>query len=289
MVVCALGILCACAQTAPPRSGYFGPTLPLSDVVAQINANNSKIPTLWARQDFEATIVDVKANKSHFVNGYGTLLYSSPDRLRLVGRKEVTDLFDMGTDGTNFWLRLVPDTDTFWWGSLSDARKMGSGDIPIRPDLILEVLGIRPIDSGLLDEPAPVMRFSNSADVYMVVWQSRVGDHWDAVKEIWYDRATLHPRRVVLFEPDGRVAINAVLSNFVLVKTEGASQEQWPYVATKYDLSFPESGSTMTLQLSDVSLTHGGFPKAVSYRMPDAASLAASGVKVIHLNESNAN
>jgi hypothetical protein len=287
ILCCLTAMLCACASAPPPREGYFGPTLSVQDVIARLNENNSKLPTLWARQDFEATIVDPQQNKSHFVNGYGTLLYTSPNEMRLVGRKEVTDLFDMGSDGAQFWLRLVPDQDTFWWGNLADVDKTGS-QAPIRPDLILEVLGIRPINPSLLQEPVPVMRFSNAVDCYMIVWQARQGDHWAPTKEIWYDRATLHPKRIVLFDPNGRVVLNAVLTQFEAVEVAELSQDQWPHLATHYQLSFPASGSTMTLDLSDVSVTHNGFPKAASYRMPDPAALAASGVKVIHLNEEGA-
>jgi hypothetical protein len=287
MLLCLSAMLCACAEAPPPRTGYYGPTLPLGEVIAGINQNNTRIPTLWARQEFEANIVDPKNSEAHFVNGYGTLLYASPDCLRLVGKKEVTDLFDMGTDGNKFWLRLTPQEDTFWWGNLADLDAGSSGEIPIRPDLILEVLGIRPADTSLLHEPAPVMRFSNTLDMYMIVWQYKLPDRWVAQKEIWYDRTTLQPRRVVLFDPDGRVEINAELSRFAQVKIDNFTQDQWPWIATRYSLSFPRTGSTMTLDLRDVALSHNGFPKGVSFAMPDVDRLGQAGVKVIQIGHEN--
>jgi len=52
-------------------------------------------------------------------------------------------------------------------------------------------------------------------------------------------------------------------------------------------LFFPQTGTKMSFSLSDVSRSHGGFPKAISFRMPDVAKLADSGVKVIHIDETS--
>jgi hypothetical protein len=283
---CLACALWGCASNAPPMpKGYFGATLPMADVIAQIDRNNDQLPTLWARHQFEATIVDPDTHKSQYVNGYGNLLYRAPGSLRLVAKKEVTDLFDTGTNGDDFWLRVVPQQDTFWWGKIADLNSQPSTQIPLRPDMILEVLGIRPMESDLTQSPVPVMRFNNDADAYMIVWQSRQGDHWIADKEIWYDRATLHPILVLLFDSDGRVVLRAWLSNFQAVHIPDESSEDWPTVPTRYRLFFPQTGTKMSFDLSDVELSHNGFPKAISFRMPDPGQLAASGVKVIPVDE----
>jgi hypothetical protein len=109
----------------------------MAEVIARVNRNNDQLPTLWARHEFDASVVDPQTHKSQYVNGYGNLLYKSPDSLRLTAQKEVTDLFDMGTSPENFWLRIVPGTDTFWFGSYSDQTAQGAAQIPLRPDLIL--------------------------------------------------------------------------------------------------------------------------------------------------------
>jgi hypothetical protein len=280
-------VLCGCATNASAPKGYFGPTLPIDALVQRIDQNNDQLPTLWARHEFEATVVDPDTHKSHFVNGFGTLLYRAPDSLRLVAKKELTDLFDMGTDGAHFWLRLVPEQDEFWWGSLANLDKPGTKPIPVRPDLILEVLGIRPINSGLTTPPVPVMRFNNDADAYMLVWQTPLADHWAPQKEIWYDRATLHPTLVLLFDPNGRVELRAWLSNFKPVPVQGEPRDLWPMAATYYRLFFPETGTKMSFTLTDVTISHNGFPKAISFRMPDPNQLSASGVKVIQVDENS--
>jgi len=274
-------LLTACARDngGGKRPLYTGPTKTLEEVVAAINANNSRVPTLWADHYFEADIIDPKTHEKHFVNGSGALLYASPNSLRLTAKKEVTDLFDMGTDGNQFWFRLVPDENTIWWGHIANVNKPGAQPIPIRPDLVLQVLGVSQINHNLTAQPVPVMRFNPDADAYMLVWQTQSGDKWVAEKEIWYDRATLRPMRVILFDNNARVLVRANLGDYQAVETSDV-REQWPVVPTTFGLFFPDSGSKMNLKLGKVSLSHNGFPKAVSFRIPDINKLAEAGVKV---------
>jgi hypothetical protein len=276
--------LSACApNTPPPAKGYFGDTDPIDTVAAAINANNSKIPTFWSHHDFEATIVD-ENHKSHFVNGYGTLLYSAPNSVRLTAKKEVTDLFDMGSNDQQFWLHMIPDKDVIYWGNVKNIGKPGMRQIPIRPDLVLQVLGISQFNPDLTQEPVPVMRFNNDADAYMFVWQVHAGDRWLAQKEIWYDRATQHPSLVLIFDEKGRVVLRAWLSNYQAVHVDNVDAKDWPQMATRYRLFFPDTGTKMSFNLSDLTLTHNGFPKAASFRLPNLADLSDSGVKVIQID-----
>src|SRR5438128_917359 len=81
----------ACAahrQAAVKNPPYAGPTQTMAEVVAEINANNAAVPTIWARHSFEINIVEPNGHTT-FANGDGTLLYKSPAGLRFVGNKPV--------------------------------------------------------------------------------------------------------------------------------------------------------------------------------------------------------
>src|SRR5437660_11991971 len=77
-----------CHTCPPSKPPYYGPTESMAEVVADINANNQKMPTLWSGLYYKANIVDEKKH-AHFVNGEGMLLYRQPNDFRLVGRKEI--------------------------------------------------------------------------------------------------------------------------------------------------------------------------------------------------------
>jgi len=277
-------MLPGCVTHAPPmQGGYYGPTLGLEDVVSKINQNNEKIYTLWAHEHFQGTFVDRQQDKSQPLSGFGALLYTAPNQMKLTVQNEFTSLFEMGSDGKHFWL-WDKQHQVFWWGDFAAMGNIDSSQMPVRPDLVMEILGVRPLDPFLLQTPAPTMRFNNYADAYMIDWQQPAGDHWEVAKEIWYDRQTLLPQKVLLFDALGHVVVWAKLSNYSRMKMQSADQNDWPQVAGRYELSFPYSGSTLSFELSDLTWSYHGRPNDATYRMPDPQTLSQSGVRVNHID-----
>lgn len=256
----------SCRPEREPRvAGYFGPTEPLADVVEQINANNARIPTLWAKGYFEATIVDEK-RKKQFVNGDAVLLLRKPHEFRMVGRKDVAgQVFELGTTEREYWMIVRPEADTMWWGTFDQLEHADPTLIPVRPDLLMQVLAVGDIDTDLTREPAPVMRFNSDADAYMLVWVYRGPNRYVAQREVWYDRQTKLPKLVLLFDGHGRIVVRAYLSGHrELAGAEGGGAK----VAGRYQLFFPDSGTRMDLTLSDAKPTQNGVPRAGSIAFP---------------------
>jgi hypothetical protein len=251
-------ILAGCAQqpTTAIIPPYPGPTETMSQLVNEINNNNQKIPTLWARHYYEATIVDEK-HQPHFVNGDGVLLYEAPQDMRLVGTKElIGSVFEIGSNQTRYWLKVVPDVDTLWTGLYKDLTEeaLDRARIPIRPDMVVQVLGISSIDPNFNDLPAPTMRFNPDMRMYMFVWNAKLPDRWVAQREVWYDLKERRPRLVFLFDANGRVVLRASLEKYQQIQVEDQLKAQWPWIATDYKLYFPDSGSKMRFTFSDFGL-----------------------------------
>jgi len=254
------------ASCAPRQSGvppYTGPTLPLPQLVDQINANNSRITTLRALHTFEATLVDDKG-KSHTFAGDGALLYTKPDKLLLTAKGIIT-FFEIGSNSDEYWFTAFPDeVSTQWWGNKNNFTEEAARQIPIRPDLLLEVLGVNTIETNLLQPPVPVLRFNNDARAYMLVWSAPLKNRWAAEKEVWYDVDTKLPKLVLLFDANGRIILRAYLRDHKPVPGVGGQ------IATNYDLFFPENKSHMALRLTDVQpyITKGKI------RIPNPGSFA---------------
>ena len=264
------GALAGCAQTRPttqPSGGYFGPTESMPQVIARINANNKRIPTLWALvASFDVWARDPRSDKTDYINGSGGyLFYRGPDEFRLRGNKDLAGLIlDIGMNAEQYWLAAPsPGPDVMWYGTVGHAVDL-SADLPIRPELLSEVLGVSVIDENLLDEPYPVMRFNTDRDAYMFLFCRANKDRVIVQKEVWYDRATLKAILVILFDSDGRPILRAYLANHQKISGGG----DLPAVAMDYDLLFPQTRSRMVLRLERAEIQHKGVPNDASFRFP---------------------
>lgn len=268
-----------CRPKAQPQTvGYFGPTEPMEVVVAQINANNRAIPTLWTRHSFEADIIDDNG-RNNFINGDGVLMYRRPYELLINGSKPgVGQVFHMGTTEEEYWLLVPKQLQTMWWGRFENLGKPCVTEIPIRPDLLLEVLGVSEFDTNFLEQPAPVMRFNNDRDAYMFVWVLEGSNKLVPLKEIWYERESKLPVLVLLFDDNGRIILRAYLSNHRPVRVPGQPEDQWPRIATTYQLFFPDTQSRMTFTLDDPVLTRNGMPRAGGIRRPQQPDIPQQNV-----------
>ena len=261
VALCLVPAACAPLQRRDNRQrSDYAPTLSFEDAVAKINANNELLPTLWARHEFEATVVDEK-KRPHEVVGDGALLYRRPRGLLIKGTRPGMTLFEIGSTDDRYWLTLVPEADTAWWGYHRNAGKPCiDPPVPIRPDLVLEVLGIGTFNTNFLQPPVPTMRFNHDAGMYMFVWNAPLPSRWYAQREVWYDRSTLLPRVVVLFDVNGRAVLRAFLEKHEPVRVPDLPEQRWPKVATQYRLYFPDTGTKMWLRLSEVALDRNGVP-----------------------------
>ena len=264
------GFIAGCTPTAPttkPSGGYLGPTESMSQVIARINANNRQIPTLWASvASFDIWANDPTRNSTDYINGDGGyLFYRAPGEFRLRGKKVPLGLIlDVGLNARQYWLAaLAPGPDVMWFGTVGHAAAP-SADLPIRPELLRDILAVGLFKTDLLAQPYPVMRFNTDRDAYMFLFCRERDGRVIAEKEVWYDRATLNPTVVILFDPGGRPVLRAYLSDHRAV----AGVSHRAVVAMHYDLFFPETRSRMVLKLENAEVQHGSAPNDANFRFP---------------------
>jgi hypothetical protein len=273
----------SCAHTPKKQEGYWGPTEPMNRVVAQVNANNLAVPTLYARQEIQADLYDKSRNKSFYVNSSGDVFMRKPRELLLRGRHDLAGkIFEIGSTEEVFWFTVYGNQEERYWGHYRNIGKPCMEEMPVRPDLIGEVLGITEISTNFLEPPFPTMRFNHDADAYMLIWNARLPTQFYAQKEIWYDRKSYLPLKVILYDFNGRVLVRANLTNHRPVEVANVAQDKWPRIATRYDLLFPQTKSTMILKLSDMALvSKSGHPRAGTIVFKDDPEVS----KVIAVDE----
>ena len=249
-------------KTAMPIA-YTGPTDPLSLVVQHVNQRNDRIVSLQAEGDFSADLIDPQTHDKTAGDGDLTLLYTPPNNLRLLGRVFGQKIFDIGTNADQYWLTL-PKADTMWWGDHAGASQNAQRLLPVRPDLLAQVIGITPLDPDLLHQPVPTMRFNNDQDCYMLTWNVQLVDRWATEKEVWYDRQTLQPRLVLLFDVNGRVVLRAYVSRPMTI----AGYDPPVEMPSVYDMYFPDSGSTFVIKLKTLRHDQNGAPNGRTFVVP---------------------
>ena len=284
MVLAALLVSASsCGHPPKQQEGYWGPTEPMNRVVAQVNANNAAIPTLYARHEIQADLYDKSRGKSFYVNSSGDVFLRKPRELLLRGRHDLAGkIFEIGSTEEVFWFTVYGKQDERYWGHYRNLGKPCMEEMPVRPDLIGEVLGISEISTNFLEPPFPTMRFNHDQGAYMFIWNARLPTQFYAQKEIWYDRKTYLPVKVIIYDFNGRVLVRANLANHRPVEVPNQPQDKWPRIATSYSLMFPESKSTMTLKLSDMALvSKTGHPRAGTIVFKDDPEVS----KVIQVDE----
>lgn len=267
--LCLSTAICGSLVGCVPRdrvgpAGYFGRTEPLSVVVAAINANNQPLETLRTTGHFKARFKE--DSKTHSVDGEITILFSRPRSMRMRATNlAVGEVFDIGSNDDRYWATVRPQ-DAFYWGSWDRVDQVDRSRVPIPPDLLLEVMPVQVLPTNLLLDPSPVLTFNNDADAYVISWQTLLSDRWIVRKQVWYDRTTFLPMNVLLFDAHGKVLLRAYLSAHKPVEAPDIARDQWPRVATKYDLFFTETGSSMVLTLDRDLALKGGRPPAPNER-----------------------
>ncbi len=267
---------CMPPKKVEPTKVYTGPILPLDQLLFAINQNNARISTLNASGNFLLSIP-----KETPLNGQLTLLFTKPDQVRVFGNKDLAGrIFDLGTDGKKFWMVAKGDQSTTWFGTNVGPAETNK-DVPISPQLLADVLGVATMNLDLLAQPIPTVRFNPDYDCYMLTWHQPLKDRWVTLREIWYDRSSFEPRRIWLFDRDGKVVLRAKLSQFEPMRVR-ADDTQAPRTARSFELFFPESSAQFTFSLDNVRDVRNGVPNNISYRFdPNAAGTD----KIINLDE----
>jgi hypothetical protein len=215
-------------------------------LIEGVNARSAPIESLWTAGNFELWLVN--DGRTEYLNGSLNLLYLRPGRVMLVGSKAGAGrIFEMGVNQTHYWFTAYHDVNTTWFGRL-DATPRPDATLQARPDAIVSVLGLDPIDPS-----QPGLEFDESKEGYRLRFGSE--------RAVWYDRKTLDPKRIEVFDASAQVLVEAEVSKRKRVEfTPGGS------VMSEYHLRFPATGSRMILRLNDPQPRRGNVPSPTTFR-----------------------
>lgn len=253
VAVLALAAVGAAARGQEPAAAV-GP----DELLAAHNAWAGSIEHVWSRAalmlNFPTGRQDGRRER-HDLDGHFFL--DKPECLFIHGQMLGQDVFTVGQNPERFWLWIRPGVNTVWVG-----RRGGKGerDFILSPSDLMRACGMMPVELAA-DAAAEVVA---GRAHYVLTEQRRAGPAVVPWRRTWFDRRTLRPVRVDLFDEVGRRLVMAELLRY-----ERVGQTD---VCTVYRARFyGDEEVALVLRLSKVSLEKKPNPRLFEYRLPPGA------------------
>lgn len=288
-----VGCKSAPAPTPPPveRPLYAGPLHPVSQVVSVLSTRSAGLRTLWARHEFAVATRDNRG-RLRTLDGEGVMLLrkpapgsvaGTPTELRLTGSKDIAgQVFDLGVNRQVAWLTLQGDIDTMWTLPMPAPGQapvaVDPATLPVRPDLVPDLLGVQDWSTDLNRYPTPVMTYDPATDEYLLtlvepppraatVGESAAGGLITR-RQLRLERTTLLVRSITFYGADGRPVATSLLSDWKQV--EGLPGGT--LVPGDVQIALPLSRTTLRFTLREMTPSRGSgrsmVPSDASFRAP---------------------
>jgi len=226
-----------------------------AEVITAHNAWADSIRHVWSRAAVTINFPVGKKREQHDLDGH--VFIDKPDRLFVHGQVLGRDVFRLGMNPERFWLWIRPEVNTVWTG-----RRGGKGerDLLVSPSDLMAACGCHRIDLA----PEAAAEFVALRRHYVLTEQRRAGAALLPRRRIWFDRSTLRPVRVDLFDDVGR---RLVMAELLVYRAVGATP-----VCTAYRVRFyGDEEVALVLRLSKVSLEKKPSIRVFDYRLPPGA------------------
>ncbi len=253
------------AGCGPVRSGAArggaggGAVLGPTEVLEAHNAWADSIEQIWSRVNVTLNVPREEGSaerRRYDVDGH--LFLAKPDGLFLHGQVLGQEMFALGMNAQEYWLWIRPEVNRVWRG-----RRSGPGEarLIVSPTDLAAALGVFRI------EPAAdgYAEFTAQARHYVLAEDRVAGGKRVPLRRVWFDRATLRPVRIDLFDEAGSRVLLAELLRYRPVGTTD--------LCTVYRARFTRGQEVdLVIQLSAVRLDKKPNPRVFEYRTPPGAT-----------------
>jgi len=256
-----------------------------AEVLAAHNAWADSIQHVWSRAGLMLDMPNQeKQGERARYDVDGHLFLQKPEDLYLHGQVMGQEVFAMGMNAQRFWLWVRPKVNKVWTG-----RRGGQGErqFVLAAEDLMSALGMFRIALG----PNDPATFDVMPAQYVLTQQREFVGKRVPWRRIWFDRRSLRPVRVDLYDEDGRSLLMSELLKYEPVARlrQGEAPlrrgEARTDVCMTYRVRFYGSQEVdLVLRLSSVSLLRPVNPKVFEYRLPPDArqeDLDAEPVKAV--------
>ncbi|GJQ60654.1 MAG: hypothetical protein SCALA701_34550 [Candidatus Scalindua sp.] len=187
----------------------------------------------------------------------GVFVLQKPEKIRVIGFKLATTVFNMLSDGENFWF-YIPKQKTVYTGKCN-AKRVVHDNTYLFPDDI----------AVLLDHEKLFERRSAFMETWPTFWLIHIFDK-NGELFIPYGRLTVSRidstiTELTLFQDDSQVKVQASFNDYVSIEDYTLPKE--------VEINWPESDTTLKITFKDPSVNETLKPKVFQFKKPRKAEI----------------
>ncbi len=228
-------------------------TLSFFQVKEDIVLRGQKLTSLKA--DAKITLISPEINKSFKCRG--VLRFQKPKKIRVIGSKFASTVFDILSDGENYWFHL-PKQKVVYTGKCDMIRKTNDNAY------------IFPDDIGTLLDYS---KFFEGRSAFMETWPTfwfiHVFDQEDEkflpYGRLKIDRVDNNVTELILFKKDSSIKVQAFFGNYTKIDDQTVPEE--------VQINWPETGTTLILILNNLSINEPLKPQIFQFKKPRKADI----------------
>lgn len=260
VLVFGIGVLTLSGCQRPSHRILLDP-ISMADAVRIVHDNTERIgASLRASGFVDGYFTSPSGRRSYHVDA--VLFYLAPTYVRFDLKAMGQRQFLFGSNQDDYWVYNRED-NAFHCGRYDEADTR-SDQIPVRPDQIVETLGLTaiPLSSA---QPGRVHRVHRVVDEYQQILLLAYDEHGRLLleKEYWLDR--YEPRlirRIIDRDVDGVITMTSHLEDYKPLSKEGP----WlPYTMT---IDWPRSGAQMRFRIAQWKWVDDVGPASIQFATP---------------------
>ncbi|KHE91385.1 MAG: hypothetical protein K8F52_01245 [Candidatus Scalindua rubra] len=228
-------------------------TLSFSKVKETILTERLRFNTLKAKADIIITTPEIKGE----FRCKGILRFQKSGKIRVIGSKLATTVFDMLSDGDNFWFYL-PKERVVYTGK-SDTVKRPDTSAYIFPDDIAALLEYDKLFEG--------------RSAYMETWPAfwlvhvldKRGEELVSYSRLRVDRIDSTVTELTMFKPDSFIKALASFHDYADINGQS--------IPEAIQIHWPDTNTTLTLHLNNIIINEPLKPEIFQFKKPKKAEI----------------
>ncbi|MGR3310375.1 MAG: LolA family protein [Candidatus Brocadiales bacterium] len=280
-----LPFLIGCAGVRPVPPVAIGPSwmlqrpsgmvqnLSLEQIKDTLGSENTKFTTLKAKA--RITIDAPAINGPLFCNGYIRL--QRPKKLRVIGTKLTSTVFDMLTDGERFWLYL-PSEKKVYTGRCNSMRRLVKPDITILPDDIAMLLDYNDaLTTGtiLTNDVKRILILETWPGLWLIHLVDLSNETAALRANLYIDRVGVNVIRYDIFDINGNIRVQALFDDYTRFDdaAKKTAQDFVPAIPQRIAIFWPDEDTKLTLSLTNIATNEQINPKVFQFSKPKKAEI----------------